>query len=260
MRVALLGLAVGLGRRSSSFAFPSQYSKTNSNIFSSMSSLAGSHSEFKETSDEAIDITSTSQNWLDRIEKSIARSRKIRGGNYVQIATVDADGFPHCRTVVFRGFLKYWNDGKEVLAMKMITDARSEKVLQIEHSNLCEMVWWFSQSSEQYRLAGELQLVGAANGNHELVIARKQQWGNLSDAAREQFYWHSPGAAYSGAPSVPTGGRDIDGKVLDPPENFLLLLLLPRSVKYLRLKDNLAIVDQLDHENDASWRFQRVNP
>ena len=40
--------------------------------------------------------------WKERIEASIAKSRRIRGGNYVQIATVDEDGHPRCRTVVFR--------------------------------------------------------------------------------------------------------------------------------------------------------------
>lgn len=42
--------------------------------------------------------------WKERIESSIAASRKIRGGNYVQLATCDSDGAPRVRTVVFRGF------------------------------------------------------------------------------------------------------------------------------------------------------------
>ena len=37
--------------------------------------------------------------WRERITSSIARSRKIRGGNYVQLATVDANNAPRCRTV-----------------------------------------------------------------------------------------------------------------------------------------------------------------
>ena len=44
-----------------------------------------------------------STGWHARIEGSIARSRKVKGGNYVQLATVDEDGDPACRTVVFRG-------------------------------------------------------------------------------------------------------------------------------------------------------------
>ena len=89
--------------------------------------------------------------WRERITTSIARSRKIRGGNYVQLATVDADNAPHCRTVVFRGFAP---DGR----LKIITDNRSAKV---KESRRVEVCWWFSQSSEQYRFAGELAYVGA---------------------------------------------------------------------------------------------------
>jgi pyridoxamine 5'-phosphate oxidase len=101
-------------------------------------------------------------------------------------------------------------------------------------------------------------LVGSDESNIELASARRQQWGNLSDPAREQFFWQHPGAEFSGVPSVPAGGRDGEGKVLPPPDNFLLLLLLPHSVKYLRLKDNLALRDSL--AVDASWVVERVNP
>ena len=80
------------------------------------------------------------ESWLKRIDSSIARSRKIKGGNYVQIATVDSNGLPRCRTVVFRGLVNLPNN---MIAMKMITDMRSEKVDQIANSPACELVWWF---------------------------------------------------------------------------------------------------------------------
>lgn len=45
------------------------------------------------------------KSWREMIDVSIARSRKIKGSNYVQIATVDPVGYlPSVRTVVFRGF------------------------------------------------------------------------------------------------------------------------------------------------------------
>ena len=141
--------------------------------------------------------------WRTRIDTSIARSRKVRGGNYVQIATVDTDGAPHCRTVVFRGFLAMDDgdgDGKE--GLKMITDARSDKVAHIAHSSRCELVWWFAKSSEQYRITGTLTLVGEEHSSAHLRSARNQQWGNLSDSAREQFFWPTPGAIYKGPVEV----------------------------------------------------------
>ena len=60
----------------------------------------------------------------------------------------------------------------------------------------CEMVWWFQKSSEQYRVAGDLQLIGARSEDEELSAQRKQAWGNLSDSAREQFFWENPGIPF----------------------------------------------------------------
>jgi PPOX class probable FMN-dependent enzyme len=190
--------------------------------------------------------------WASRIKGSIARSRKVKGGNYVQIATVDSDGFPHNRTVVFRGFVQ----GETGQGMQMITDARSEKVQHIKHSPACELNWWFAKSSEQFRIRGELQLVGADDSG-TLQAARKQQWGNLRDTAREQFFWDAPGVDFTGKATPPAGGRDEFGQVLPPPAEFLLLILWPRSCKFLRLTDNYA---QNDVRDDANvWSSTHVN-
>lgn len=99
--------------------------------------------------------------WKQFIDVSIAKSRKIRGSNFVQIATVDETTMePRCRTVVFRGFqnlpsehpmARTMDDGASCV-LKMITDKRSNKVRE---STDCEMVWWFSKSSEQYRILFE---------------------------------------------------------------------------------------------------------
>ena len=88
---------------------------------------------------------------------------------------------------------------------------------------------------------------------------RKEQWGSLSDMAREQFYWKDPGIEYSQQAKVPKGGRDGDGKLLPPPENFLLMLLHPTHVDYLRLTDNFRQLDKLEEEGEV-WSQKRVNP
>jgi len=203
--------------------------------------------------------------WTARIGVSIAKSRKIKGGNYVQIATIDPDGMPSCRTVVFRGFTnitsKKFGDLK---TMRMITDKRSEKVSHILNKPAAELVWWFSQSSEQYRLFGELILVNPSIkidddlDTPQLLALRNQQWNDLSDSAREQFYWSQPGVSYSEiVHEIPKGGRDENNKILPPPDSFSLLLLNPVKCKYLRLKDNFAQQDVLVEGN---WSVNRVNP
>lgn len=255
--------------------------------------------------------------WKEHIDISIAKSRKIRGSNYVQISTIDYETMePRCRTVVFRGFMKDLPFGavKEVLrgdddgdstlssssmvetagkytdcVMKMITDNRSNKVKEVQESlemmdkkkngNTVEMVWWFPKSSEQYRIRGKLQFIGndgpLNNGagisdyNDYFIGERKQQWGNLSDMAREQFYWDKPGIPYCTSKGheqgVPPGGRDDDGKVLPVPNTFLLMLLYPTKIDYLKLGENYRQIDEWkwnggDDNDNSHWEQVRMNP
>jgi PPOX class probable FMN-dependent enzyme len=211
--------------------------------------------------------------WREAIEVSIAKSRKIRGGNYVQLSTIDYEtNEPRCRTVVFRGFqpLEPHSNmdshsaatAKKPCVMKMITDSRSSKVKELISSSVSELVWWFSQSSEQYRIRGRIQLVGEDTEDDYLRQARKEQWGNLSDSAREQFYWTTPGILYQEQTSIeiPKGGRDdFTGSVLPPPKEFLLMLLHPSHVDYLRLSDNYRQIDELDIDSEL-WNAKRVTP
>lgn len=211
--------------------------------------------------------------WRSLIEISSNRSRKTRGSNYVQLATVDPQSNePRCRTVVFRGFLQLPKDhdcavhsGELSCVAKMITDLRSHKVTQVtKHENaVAEMVWWFPKTSEQYRILGKILFVGNGqfpmDNNHVLRTARKEMWGNISDAARESFLTTTiPGDDFEEEPTtIATGGRDDEGKIGPAPDNFLLMLLLPREVDYLRLTNMYRQVDQLA---DGQWSFRRVVP
>ena len=279
---------------SSRFANSSNHSQDNVGL-ADIGTEEKQNQSGEEQEEETITMSSSSpssddpplllSSWREKIEISIAKSRKIRGGNYVQIATVDPITLePRCRTVVFRGFLKSQNTKKEEgeksktplpCIMKMITDKRSNKFSEVTNnthvnngkmSNTVEMVWWFAKSSEQYRIRGQLEFVGGDETDPNLLIARKEQWGNLSDMAREQFYWVDPGLIFNSDESskealsqIPPGGRDEDGKVLPPPENFLLMLLYPKRCDYLRLSDNFRQIDDLNAE-DQEWQSNRVNP
>lgn len=113
--------------------------------------------------------------------------------------------------------------------------------------------------------------------NDYLIAERKQQWGNLSDVAREQFYWENPGIPIVSSTEEqavvaqeglvvppPAGGRDDDGKVLPVPDTFLLMLLYPTKIDYLRLGDNYRQVDEWEWGGDdasgCQWKSKRVNP
>jgi len=207
--------------------------------------------------------------WKDKITVSIQRSRKVKGGNFVQIATVDQEtNEARCRTVVFRGFINDKEGGDSPTTMKMITDSRSSKVSEVGGEKKAELVWWFSKSSEQYRIRGELEFIGQDHTDLELTRARKEQWGNLSDLAREQFFWKEPGVPYNKEEQqqndvvIPIGGRGKDGKVLPAPDTFLLMILYPERVDYLRLGDNYRQIDDLikDGNKNNKWSTRRVNP
>jgi pyridoxamine 5'-phosphate oxidase len=230
------------------------------------------------------ELGETSKSWRSLLEVSIAKSRRTRGSNYVQIATVDpGSGEPRVRTVVFRGFinnlppdhsLNNWCDvDRKPCLMKMCTDLRSKKVEQTTQQPIAELVWWFPKSSEQYRIRGTLLLVGDDEvQDRRLTIARKELWGAISDSARESFFESTiPGMPYceksthdDNSKVLPPGGRDEEGKLLHPPRNFLLMVLDPHEVDYLRLTG--AQYRQIDiraagtDDVEKSWSWERVNP
>jgi len=262
--------------------------------------------------------------WRKRIDWAITESRKKSFPPFIQLATVDCSQseapVPRCRTVVFRGFL----DGSETAScessnqqiLKIITDARSEKVGQIRENPQVEVTWWFPGSNEQFRISGRAELhsfggaliTGGATSSsvssHANTEAVRDQWRQLKDQAREQFYWDQPGVNFSGlgyskdrkfdfelqeneamdedgkeenskdssdvqmgqtqqgeknepVMEIPPGGRDSSGTIVDPPETFLLLLVCPECVKYLRLGDNFATCEEF---KDGKWTTARVNP
>ena len=152
--------------------------------------------------------------WLSRLSKAIAKSRSVKGGNYVALSTTDRDtAEPRCRMVVFRGFVESGPDDAVSVStgvtrlprtrLKMVTDARSSKVMN--EGEQCELCWWFGNSNEQYRIRGEARFVGAEAAGADQAERRKQ-WEAMRDPAREQFWWSMPGAAFEGESKVPKGG------------------------------------------------------
>lgn len=229
------------------------------------------------------------KSWRSLMEVSMARSRKIKGSNFVQLATVDPEtNEPRCRTVVFRGFQKVPDDHASLAVhnceelstvMKMCTDRRSRKVSEASQARnqqeVGEIVWWFAKSNEQYRLRGKILFVGGGDFPQDddafLMQARKELWGNLSDSARESFMGPnvpglpvdttSAGSASEDATAIPAGGRDAEtGKPVPPPDNFLLMLLFPHNVDYLNLKENYRQIDEQSQADEKkAWSFQEVN-
>ncbi|CAK9000302.1 Transmembrane protein 87B [Durusdinium trenchii] len=157
-------------------------------------------------------------------------------------------------------------------ALMVITNANAEKMrcIAADRPAFAEVCWWFTKSREQYRIAGQLQAVTTNEEDEVLRDLRVRAWKNLSDKAREQFFWPVPRTRLPPDPEVqfeslcgeiPQGGRDKDkdGKILPPPDSFVLLLLWPDQCKYLDLGSNWAQEDVWD-QSAQTWTTKRVAP
>lgn len=189
--------------------------------------------------------------WRSLIARALHKNRSLPYARYFQLATVRPNGHPANRTVVFRGFL---GDSDQ---LKIITDSRSQKAEQINYQSWGEVCWYFPNTREQFRLAGQLILVGADYSEPLLQDARQMTWQDLSDAARLQFSWPHPGEPReedNGAFSPPSP----DPK--QPPSNFCLLLLDPVQVEHLELRGEPQNRWLYQKKSSHDWLKQAVNP
>jgi pyridoxamine 5'-phosphate oxidase len=188
--------------------------------------------------------------WRSSLSRALHRNRSKPHSRYFQLATVQADGYPANRTVVFRGFLD------ETDKLKVITDSRSQKFEQVRQKALGEICWYFTETREQFRLTGEITLVDATNSEAELQKARHLTWQGLSDNARIQFAWAHPGQIRANREAFSPPLPDA----IVPSANFCLLLLDPVKVDHLELRGEpqnrcFYLRDEL-----GNWEEFPVNP
>ncbi|KAG7191454.1 uncharacterized protein KQ657_003130 [Scheffersomyces spartinae] len=74
----------------------------------------------------------------------------------LQLATIGTDGFPHVRTVVYRGFL--FND-KTTNSIVITTDKRMQKYHELEINDRVEINCYLPSRRKQFRLRGRARLV-----------------------------------------------------------------------------------------------------
>ncbi len=184
--------------------------------------------------------------WRSAIASALHRNRSLAYARYLQLATIGENHRPANRTVVFRGFLA---DSDK---LQFITDVRSEKIAQIRQQPWSEACWYFPNTREQFRIAGQLTLFDA---NSESQSARQQLWQDLSDNARLQFAWPNPGQPRSEATAFAPANLDP----IQPPANFCLILLDPIQVDHLELRGEPQN-RWLYRLEDQAWSKQEINP
>ncbi|MEH2049341.1 Npun_F5749 family FMN-dependent PPOX-type flavoprotein [Nostoc sp.] len=189
--------------------------------------------------------------WRSAIAHALHRNRSLVYARYLQLATVQANGRPANRTLVFRGFLEDTNQ------LKFITDIRSAKADQIQQQPWAEVCWYFPNTREQFRITGCLTLVSGDDCDRVLQLARIAIWQELSDAARLQFAWPHPGKPRVESPEAfaPPAPEPIQ-----PVPNFCLLLLDPVEVDHLELRGEPQNRWLYHRDDQQDWSSQTINP
>lgn len=156
--------------------------------------------------------------WGD-LKTSIKRNKSERTSGWVQLATVKADGRPANRTIVHRQICTL--DGSPHPVMSFVTDRRSEKCTEIQHSDFAEVVMYLPITREQYRISGRLTIYAAGDellgydggwSRQALESERLQAFERMSDAGRSAFAWPDPGA-----PRVDPNGAFVSALPLSTP-------------------------------------------
>jgi pyridoxamine 5'-phosphate oxidase len=214
--------------------------------------------------------------WRSPLARNLYKHRSQPQSRYLQLATIDLDGRPTNRTVVFRGFVDHLIDHSNLI--KFVSDRRSSKNQHLQNQPWAEVCWYFPDTREQFRIAGKILVIDIEQIDPIWQKLRKTAWHDLSTNARAQFGWLDPGSPiippktcpensseklfepihgsirdttqtigsdYAGLPenspdrSASDSADDITNDFTnDSSDNFSLLLLEPYIVDRLELRTN----------------------
>ncbi|CAM6021318.1 unnamed protein product [Sphagnum balticum] len=189
--------------------------------------------------------------WREILQSAIQNHKHLKHSQHLQLATVRADGRPANRTLVFRGFV----DGTDKL--QFTTDSRSQKTEEMKHCPFGEICYYFTETWEQFRLNGILDLIGSTELDPSKKTLREKAWFDSSPRSRASFASPHPGYPKS---------SEFEQPQLDPSQGpidtFCVLTLDPKEVDYYDAKKGHRIMFKLLDKQDgnSSWSKQEVNP
>ncbi|XP_020531493.1 pyridoxine/pyridoxamine 5'-phosphate oxidase 2 isoform X2 [Amborella trichopoda] len=211
--------------------------------------------------------------WKQLLLTALETNAHLKYSSFFQLATVRPNGKPANRTVVFRGF----QEGSDKIQIN--TDSRSHKIEDIKHCPFGEICWYFTDSWEQFRIEGRIDIIDGLNSELEKLQnyhakrlkrpshlslgetrpLREKAWFSSSLKSRLQYLASTPGLPcideelYKDCTLEPSAG---------PVDAFCLLILEPEQVDYLNLKVNVRLRHTFKQSNDGKgqWLQEKVNP
>ncbi|CAL9052720.1 unnamed protein product [Musa banksii] len=195
----------------------------------------------------------TAASWKPLLLRALDSNAHLKHSAFFQLATIGSNGRPSNRTVVFRGFQEDTN------VIQINTDRRSAKIEEIKHCHFGEICWYFTESWEQFRINGKIDIIDGANSDACKLQQREKAWFASSLKSRLQYLAPAPRL-----PDISNGSGEENQ--LDPSEGpveaFCLLLFDPEQVDYLNLKSNERFIfsSRSSEQGFKLWMSEKVNP
>ncbi|KAI9182099.1 hypothetical protein LWI28_022079 [Acer negundo] len=209
--------------------------------------------------------------WNQLLLNALESNSHLKHSSYVQLATIGSNGRPSNRSVVFRGF----HENSDNILIN--TDTRTRKIEELKHCPFAEICWYFTDSWEQFRINGRIDIIDGSNPDSEKLQVRT--WGNIISPNCCKFHYvqirekswfaSSPRSRlqYLGPyPGLPHLSEEPQETSVDPSagpvSEFCLLVLDPEQVDYLNLKTNqrLMFTSTQSQIGERCWTSERINP
>ncbi|XP_050249466.1 pyridoxine/pyridoxamine 5'-phosphate oxidase 2 [Quercus robur] len=190
--------------------------------------------------------------WKQLLLSALDSNSHLKHSSYFQLATIGSNGRPSNRTLVFRGFQENTDQ------IQINTDSRTHKIEDLKHCPFAEICWYFTDSWEQFRINGKIDIIDASTTDPKKLQQRQISWFASSPKSRLQYSGPSPG--------LPCLSEQPHQDFLDPSTGpvvaFCLLVLDPDQVDYLNLKSNLRVkfASGLNVNGEKCWTSEIINP
>ncbi|KAI4355262.1 hypothetical protein L6164_004052 [Bauhinia variegata] len=191
--------------------------------------------------------------WKQLLLNALESNSHLKHSSYFQLATIGVNGRPSNRTVVFRGF----QDNSDKIQIN--TDGRTRKIEELKHCSFVEICWYFTDSWEQFRINGKIDIIDGSNPDLHKLQQREKSWFANSLKSRLQYLGPNPGLPSLSEHTQPNTSLDPS---TGPVEAFCLLVLDPDQVDYLNLKSNqrLTYRSSVSATAEKMWSMERLNP
>lgn len=183
--------------------------------------------------------------WKQRLTKSLHQTRNQPESRYFQLATVDTQGVPENRTVVFRQL------EDEDYSLVIVSDTRSAKWESLSHQPMASICWYFSKTREQYRFTVNARCYNRKD-DKSLI---ETYWSKLSDAGRKQYFWGRPSSVRQNDAPL-----RVSEDMTQPPEHFSVMKFRVLAVDYLSLQGNPQHREKHWLDESGNWTTQPIVP